>query len=137
MAFLSFKEVEACNPWIAKRSDPMPTPTSTPPLHVLFICAMNRLRSPTAEQIFAAHPRIQALSAGLNHDAENPLTPDLVHWAQLIFVMENGHRNKLQKKFKQHINGQRIICLNIPDDYEFMDPELISLLKARVLPHLP
>ncbi len=98
---------------------------------------MNRLRSPTAEQIFANHPGIQALSAGLNHDAENPLTPDLVQWAQLIFVMENAHRNKLRKKFKAQLNTQRIISLGIPDDYEYMDPALITLLKTRVTPHLP
>jgi len=29
-------------------------------------------------------------------------------------------------------NLKKIICLNIPDEYEFMQPELIKLLEAKV-----
>jgi predicted protein tyrosine phosphatase len=105
--------------------------------NVLFICSQNRLRSPTAEQVFASWPGIECSSAGLNHDAENPLTPELLAWAHLIFVMEKAHRNKLSAKFKKHLHGQRIICLDIPDEYEFMDPVLIKLLTAKVGRHLP
>ena len=105
--------------------------------NVLFICSQNRLRSPTAEQIFASHPGIECTSAGLNHDVENPLTGELVEWADIVFVMEKAHRNKLTSKFKKHIKDQRIICLDIPDEYEFMDPVLIKLLKAKVTRHLP
>lgn len=105
--------------------------------NVLFICSQNRLRSPTAEQVFAGHPGIACTSAGLNHDAENPLTGELVEWADLVFVMEKTHRNKLTSRFKKHIKDQRIICLDIPDDYEYMDPVLVRLLKARVTRHLP
>jgi predicted protein tyrosine phosphatase len=61
--------------------------------HVLFICSQNRLRSPTAEQVFADWPGIETSSAGLNHDAENPLTPELLQWADTIFVMERAHRS--------------------------------------------
>lgn len=105
--------------------------------NVLFLCSQNRLRSPTAEQVFSSHPGIECASAGLNRDAENPVTGELVEWAELIFVMEKAHRNKLSSKFRKHIKGQRIICLDIPDDYEFMDPLLVKLLKAKVTPHLP
>ncbi|KQZ17625.1 low molecular weight protein tyrosine phosphatase family protein [Caulobacter sp. Root1472] len=103
---------------------------------VLFVCSQNKLRSPTAEQVFSTWPGVEATSAGTNHDAEEPLTGELVEWADLIFVMERTHRNKLSKRFKRHIKG-RVICLNIPDDYAFMDPALVTLLKARVAPHLP
>ena len=105
--------------------------------NVLFICSQNRLRSPTAEQVFSSRPDIECLSAGLNHDAENPVTPELVEWAEIIFVMEKAHRNKLSSKFKKYLNNKRVICLDIPDDYEFMDPVLVSLLKAKVARHLP
>ncbi|WP_066806107.1 low molecular weight protein tyrosine phosphatase family protein [Sphingomonas asaccharolytica] len=105
--------------------------------HFLFVCSQNRLRSPTAEHIFANHPGIEVSSAGTNNDAENPLTAELVEWADTIFVMERAHRNKLQKRFRSSIGARRIVCLNIPDDYEFMDPVLISLLKARMTRHLP
>jgi len=105
--------------------------------HFLFVCSQNRLRSPTAEHIFADHPGIEVNSAGTNNDAENPLTAELVEWADTIFVMERAHRNKLQKRFRSSIDAQRVVCLDIPDDYEFMDPVLVSLLKARMARYLP
>lgn len=104
--------------------------------NVLFICSQNRLRSPTAEQVFADWPGIETASAGLNHDAENPLTPELLQWADIVFVMERMHRNKLSARFKPHLGGKRVICLEIPDDYAYMDPDLVALLKARVPRHL-
>ena len=100
--------------------------------HVLFVCSQNRLRSPTAEQIFANYPGIECTSAGLNNDAENPVTPEVLDWAELIFVMEKTHRNKLSTKFKKHLSNKRIICLDIPDDYEFMEPALIRILQSKV-----
>jgi len=103
---------------------------------VLFICSQNRLRSPTAEQVFASWPGIEVASAGLNASADNPVTPELVEWAQTIFVMEKHHRNKLSKRFRAQLKGQRVICLNIPDEYEYMDPRLVKLLEALVAPHL-
>ena len=98
---------------------------------ILLVCSQNRLRSPTAEQVFSKRRDIEVESAGTNHDADNPLTHELVAWADIIFVMEKAHRNKLQKKFQSSL-GARVICLDIPDDYEFMDPELVRLLEAKV-----
>ena len=105
--------------------------------NVLFICSQNRLRSPTAEIVFSEWPGIETASGGLNNDAENPVTPELVSWADLIFVMEQAHRNKLSKKFRAQLSGQRVICLDIPDEYAYMDPVLVQLLKTRVSKHLP
>lgn len=106
--------------------------------HILFICSQNRLRSPTAEQIFSSYSELECASAGLNNDAENPVTPELLEWAEIIFVMEKAHRNKLSSKFKKHIGKARVICLDIPDDYEYMDPTLIKILiKSKVPRFLP
>lgn len=104
--------------------------------NVLFICSRNRLRSPTAEQVFSSWPGIETTSAGVNHDAENPVTPELLAWADVIFVMERMHRSKLSAKFRPHLGGKRVICLEIPDDFGYMDPPLIKLLEARVPRHL-
>jgi len=104
---------------------------------VLFICSQNRLRSPTAEQVFASWPGLEASSAGLNNDAENPVTPELLAWADTIFVMERAHRSKLSTRFRQHLGGKRVICLEIPDEFEYMDPELIRILEEKVPRHLP
>jgi len=98
---------------------------------ILFLCSQNKLRSPTAEAIFADHPKIEVDSAGLNHDAEIPLSEEQVEWADLIIVMEKVHRDRLNRKFKKVLAGKRVAVLNIPDDYDYMDPELIGLLKAR------
>jgi predicted protein tyrosine phosphatase len=105
--------------------------------NVLFICSQNRLRSPTAEQVFSTWPGLEVTSAGLNNDAESPVTPELLAWADLIFVMEQAHRNKLSKKFRASLNGKRVISLGIPDDYEFMDPMLVKLLNDKVPQFLP
>lgn len=99
---------------------------------LLFICSQNRLRSPTAEQVFSQWPGVEAISAGLNHDAVTPLSADLIEWADTILVMEQSHKNKLSKKFRGYLAGKRIVVLGIPDDYDYMQPELISLLKAKV-----
>ena len=105
--------------------------------NVLFVCSQNRLRSPTAEQTFTSYPGINVASAGTNNDAENPLTVELIQWADLIFVMERSHRNKIQKRFWAALKNARIICLDIPDEYEFMDEGLVELLKAKVTRFLP
>lgn len=105
-------------------------------IRALFICTQNRLRSPTAEQVFASWPNVETDSAGLASDANVPLSVEQIYWATLIFVMEKAHRNKLAKKFRMHLNGKRIICLDIPDDYAFMQPELVQLLQAKVGPFL-
>jgi len=105
--------------------------------NVLFVCSANRLRSPTAEQVFAQREGIDVLSAGLNSDCGNPVTGELLDWADIVFVMEKAHRTKLSKRFRPHLKAARVICLDIPDDYEFMDPALIRLLEARVPRFLP
>ena len=76
-------------------------------------------------------------SAGTNRDAETPISAELLEWADLIVVMERTHRNKIQKRFRRALNGKRIICLDIPDEYEFMDPHLVRLLENRMAHHLP
>jgi len=102
--------------------------------HVLFICSQNRLRSPTAEQVFANRPGFEVASAGLNSDAAVPASPELIDWADIIFVMETAHRNKLSKRFRPHLKAKRMICLDIPDEFEYMDPGLVRLLETKVGP---
>ena len=106
------------------------------PLRVLFLCSRNHRRSPTAEQVFANHPGVEAASAGLAPDAEEVLTAEHVEWAQLIVVMEPVHRRRLQRQFGPRLKHARVVVLDIPDDYGFMDPALVEILKRRVTPHL-
>jgi predicted protein tyrosine phosphatase len=105
--------------------------------HILFLCSRNRLRSPTAETIFARHPGIETDSAGLSPDAEVPLTEEQVEWADLILVMEESHRRRLNQKFRRLLANKRVAVLHIPDQYDYMDPALIELLQQRCSPHIP
>lgn len=95
----------------------------------LFVCSRNRLRSPTAEQVFADWPGVETASAGLAPDAEEAVTFELVEWADLIFVMEKRHRAALQRRFRRHLRRARVVCLDIPDNYAFMDSALVAILK--------
>ena len=99
---------------------------------VLFICSQNRLRSPTAEQVFATWSGIETDSAGLGGDATVPLSSEQIAGADIIFVMGKAHRNRLSSKFRQYLSGKRVVCLDIPDDNYYMQPELIKLLETRV-----
>ncbi len=103
---------------------------------LLFICSQNRLRSPTAERVFSQDQRLDVRSAGLDKDAINSISSDDLEWADIIFVMEKSHKNRLSKKYKENLSGKRVINLNIPDEYEYMDPILIQLLKISVPKHL-
>jgi len=99
---------------------------------LLFICSENRLRSPTAEAIFTEYENLEAIGAGTNNDAATPVSGDLIEWADVILVMENMHRNKVSKKYKEILKNKRLIVLDIADNYEYMEPELIKLLKTKV-----
>ncbi len=101
-------------------------------IRALFICSRNRLRSPTAEQLFGSWPGVETDSAGLAPDAEVRLSAEQVQWATLILVMEKRHRSRLMRQYRQALAGKRVICLDIPDDYAYMQPELIKLLQRKV-----
>ena len=99
---------------------------------LLFICTQNKLRSPTAEQVFSTWEGLECDSAGLAPDAVVTLSSEQLGWADIVFVMEKTHRNKLSKKFKKHLKDKRVIVLDIPDEFECMDEHLIRLLNGKV-----
>lgn len=107
-----------------------------PPRKLLFICSRNRWRSPTAEKIFDGVNGAQARSAGTEPGARVKVTAGHLGWADLIFVMEKKHLRRLREKYEEELMGKRVICLNLPDEYQFMQPELIDRLKAEVEPYL-
>ena len=105
-------------------------------IHALFVCSRNRLRSPTAEAVFAGWGDVETDSAGLDHDAVVQLSPEQVDWADIIFVMERSHRRRLNQKFRRWLDGKRVICLDIPDQYRLMQPELVERLLETAGRHL-
>lgn len=105
-------------------------------LKVLFVCTQNRLRSPTAENIFRDYKGIEVKSAGTDSHARVLLTSKLIEWADIIFAMEKSHEEKIKMKFRKKLDGKKILVLNIPDEYDYMQPELISLLKKLIPKHI-
>jgi predicted protein tyrosine phosphatase len=103
---------------------------------VLFVCSQNRLRSLTAETVFDGVGGHQVRSAGTEPGARIRVTPGMIGWADLVFVMEKRHLQRLRQKHAEAIQGKTVICLHTPDDYDYMDEELIERLRARVAPHL-
>ncbi|WP_017461694.1 low molecular weight protein tyrosine phosphatase family protein [Dyella ginsengisoli] len=103
---------------------------------VLFLCSRHRLRSPTAAALFAGRPGLEVDSAGLADDADTPLDAEQLDWADLVVVMERQHARRLRQRFAHRLKGKRVVTLDIPDDYDFMQPELVALLERRVGPLL-
>lgn len=101
-------------------------------MRVLFVCSRNRLRSPTAERVAAAMDGVEALSAGTAPDADCRVSLDLVEWADRIVCMEPRHARALRRDFAPHLADTPVTTLGIPDDYAFMDPALVRLLRQRL-----
>lgn len=107
------------------------------PLKVLFVCSRNKLRSPTAEKIFSAQPDWSVRSAGTADGARIKVTAGHLGWADVIVVMEKKHKERLREKFPKEFAGKKCVCLFVPDDYEFMEPALIELLREKMREHFP
>jgi len=115
----------------------LPDAKDIAPVHLLFICSRNKWRSRTAEELYRDFPGYLPKSAGTEPGARQRVTEGLIGWADLIFVMEAKHRDYLRDKFPEALGEKKIICLRIPDDFTYNDPDLIDLLKANMSPHLP
>ncbi len=107
-------------------------PASNEKPNVLFICSRNQWRSPTAEQIFRKHPLMSVRSAGTSPNARRKVSADDIHWADVIFVMEEKHKSRLISEFLRLLAGKTIHVLDIPDEYKYMDPELVEQLESSV-----
>ena len=103
---------------------------------LLFVCSQNQWRSPTAEALFRDDPRYEARSAGTENNARIKLTAGHVGWADLIFCMEKKHAARVEERFFTEVGDKPLIVLRIPDDFEFMDPALIDLLKTELSQHI-
>jgi predicted protein tyrosine phosphatase len=99
---------------------------------ILFVCSRNQWRSPTAERIFSRSVLVEVRSRGVSASAVRRLTPIDVTWADIIFVMEPDHKRQLLKQFRADVGERPVYVLDIPDEYQAMDPELVDLLKAGV-----
>ena len=109
---------------------------STDPVRALFICHFNKKRSATAERVFGKDPTLEVLSAGTSDEALVQVNQRMLEWADIVFVMDDDQIRELRRMFPGHPAVDRLVCLEILDVYHFLDPELVTLLQERTLPHL-
>ena len=101
-------------------------------MNLLFLCSQNKRRSLTAEKIFDGCNGHKVRSAGTEQNTRIKVTPGLLGWADIIFCMEKKHLRRIKEKYSDIIANKKLVCLYINDDYEYMDEELIELLKSSV-----
>ena len=101
----------------------------------LFVCTLNLQRSPTAEGLFENHERFEAKSCGIDILSEKQINEEIINWADIIFCMENIHKNFIIENFLEAKNKE-IISLNIPDIYYRGDSKLIKVLKDKLKEYL-
>ncbi|MET0570107.1 MAG: protein tyrosine phosphatase [Pedobacter agri] len=105
-------------------------------MKILFVCSRNKWRSATAETIYKNHSEHQVRSAGTEPSARIKLNAKHVIWADLIFVMEKKHKRRIKEKFSEEIVDKKIVIMDIPDEYQYMDKELIEELNLKTLDYL-
>jgi predicted protein tyrosine phosphatase len=105
-------------------------------MNILFVCSRNQWRSPTAEAIFRTSGEHHAKSAGTEPGARIKLTTKLIDWADIIFAMEKKHKQRMKENFPFEIAGKKVIVLDIADEYQYMDEELIDMIKLSVNAYL-
>jgi protein-tyrosine phosphatase len=101
-------------------------------VNILFVCSRNQWRSPTAETIYKNRSDLNVKSAGTEPSARNKLTAKTIRWADIIFVMEKKHKQRMMEKFPFETQQKQIIILHIPDEYTYMDDELIEDIQTKV-----
>jgi predicted protein tyrosine phosphatase len=104
--------------------------------NILFVCSRNQWRSPTAENIYKSNSAFNVRSAGTELSARIKVTAKLIEWADIIFTMEKKHKQRLIENFPVQVGGKTIIVLDIPDEYQFMDHELVEMIKLSAMPYL-
>ncbi|WP_199609642.1 low molecular weight protein tyrosine phosphatase family protein [Flocculibacter collagenilyticus] len=104
--------------------------------NLLFICSRNQWRSPTGEQVWKNHPEVAARSAGTSPKAKRTVNVKDIEWADVIFVMEEKHKSRLKAQFTRLLDYKDLQVLDIPDEYQYMDEELVSIIKQTVSSYL-
>ena len=106
------------------------------PQRILYVCGKGRMRSPTAAHCVADRYGVETDFAGSSRDADEIVTPDAIGWADCIAVMERRHAAKLNADLGRHLKGKRIVCLDIPDRFGFMEAGLVDLILRKIRPIL-
>lgn len=103
----------------------------------LFVCSAGLLRSPTGATL-ASQYGINARSCGSNFNyALVPCSANLINWADKIVFVNKENLWQLEDNFLGHKDlleqlECKQIVLNIPDNFEYMDPQLQELFREEL-----
>ena len=104
------------------------------PLRVLFVCSRNQWRSPTCAKVWGKTAGVTVRSAGTSRSARRRLSVAEIRWADLILVMEEKHKSRIAAEFRDETRYKPMHVLDIPDNYRFMDPELVEIVIQTTEP---
>lgn len=104
--------------------------------NVLFVCSRNKWRSPTAERVFSRTPNLSVRSGGTSPKARRQVSQADIIWADVIMVMERKHQSRLMAQFSRATQYKVVHVLDVPDEYRFMDPDLVAIFEQVVPPLL-
>lgn len=96
---------------------------------------MNKQRSVTAERLYRNDARVEVRSAGVRSEAKRRVSEADLKWADVVFVMEREHKLWISMRFEE-MALPLIDVLDIPDDFEVMDPELQKILRSLLDPEI-
>jgi len=99
---------------------------------ILFVCSANVDRSPTAEHLYKRHPGLEVKSAGISDYARQPISAELLRWADVVLCMEEFQQRVIEGLFADIVSGKTIDFLDVPDDYRRMDPSLVDVITRKV-----
>ncbi len=103
-------------------------------MNVLFVCSRNQWRSPTGEEVWRKTPGVEVRSAGTSRNARRRLSLADIRWADLILVMEEKHQSRIRAEFRDELKFKTLHVLDIPDEYGFMEPELVEIIRQKTEP---
>lgn len=105
-------------------------------LRVLFVCTQNKVRSLTAEHLYRPRPDLAVKSCGTANFAKNQLTPELVQWAEIIFVFDETQMEVLEQRFGLESLAKPVVNLGLPDIFNYKSDALVVKLVAKLDPYL-
>lgn len=104
----------------------------------LCVCSAGLLRSPTTAVVLQKEFGRNTRSAGTMDYALIPISEALIMWADEIVVMERRHKSMIQMFIADEMPNSdldslmsKIIVLDIPDNFEYMNDELQSLISEK------
>ncbi len=90
------------------------------------------LAEPNCRENVRGRAGVNVCSGSTSRNAVKTVSAADLNWATHVLVMEQPHKKRLKPQFCEKLRGKQVYVLDIPDEYRFMDPELITELQHAV-----